>query len=84
MFVDHPGIVMVEDVSALRGVCPHLRSGFVPADGPFVLPHAGPQLTTAEAYAETSVFVNKPWRLRMSSNFLLYLALKHYSAVSAT
>ncbi len=30
-------------VNSHSSVCPHLRGGFVPADGPFVLPHAGPQ-----------------------------------------
>ncbi len=41
--VDHQDIVKVEDVSALRGVCLHLICSFVPADGPFVLLHKGPQ-----------------------------------------
>ncbi len=40
---DHPDVVKAESVSALCGVCPHLRGSFVPAEGPFVLSRTGPQ-----------------------------------------
>ncbi len=52
--VDHSDVVKVEGVSALRGVCPHLRASFVPADGPFVLPHTGSQ-----AFASFSDMLNR-------------------------
>ncbi len=45
--VDHPDIVKVEGVSALRDVSQHLRGSLMPTNGLFVLQHTGPQTFTS-------------------------------------